>query len=138
MCVCVFCAYMCVKTDESSGFHSTLPTPLLLYPLSRNLFISVRCVSQQEFLIAGREASSTNTHTHTHSGTCTPMCTHFPISSVSHFYICNPCSFVILFLPVGLKREKLISGVKRDYQMQTKSLHLQTKMLMSTFHGNKK
>lgn len=49
-------------------------------------------------------------HPHTHT-------TYFPISSLSHFHICNPHSFVILLLFVSLKREKLISGVKRDYQM---------------------
>ncbi|MEQ2247370.1 hypothetical protein ILYODFUR_008683 [Ilyodon furcidens] len=34
--------------------------------------------------------------------------TNFPICSVSHFYICNPCSVVILLLHASLKREKLI------------------------------
>lgn len=106
--------------SPSAATPHTPLTSLLLYPLSRNLFISIRWVSQQESLIAGREASFTSTHTHTlrHTHTCS---THFPICSVSHFYICNPRSFVILLLHVSLKREKLISGVKRDYQMQTKS-----------------
>lgn len=36
------------------------------------------------------------------------------------FYICNPGSFVI-FCPLASRGRKLISGVKKDYQMLTKS-----------------
>lgn len=64
--------------------------------------------------------------------------THFPICSVSHFYICNPRSFVISLRRVSLKREKLISGVKRDYQMQTKSPPPPDKDIDVDFSGEQK
>ena len=42
-----------------------------------------------------------------------------------------------MLLYVRLKREKVISGVKRDYQMQNEYLHhLQTKILMCAFQQN--
>lgn len=124
--------------DESYNWHSSpgLPSSCTRHPGIYS-FQSVEYPSKSPWLLA--ERSPPQTHTHTHTLACTrPTHTFHAICSVSHFYICNPRSFVILPLHVSLKREKLISGVKRNYQMRTKSLYLRTKILMSTFHGNKK
>lgn len=105
MCVCF--VYLCVDNESS--------TSSCTHYWGIWSFQSGVCQSNSPWLLAKRSppSSSSNTHTRVQS--------HFHICSVSHFYICNPCSFVILPLPVSLKREKLISGAKGDYQMQTKS-----------------